>query len=203
MPLSNGFGKWPQEYGVGVQPERLEDPRCGICIQKKCFSCEHQTQVKSSIFQHQPYLNPSERYTIADKDGTVANYIKQNNLTQEEYEEVLNNYNKNNSKPDYKFIDPKKQAQNNPYTKNGGKDSNKNTPRGKENSNFSKQSSQNKQNNAPTKNPQLQNSPQRNENVDITANNKNQIVSNRAPTMANTNKNTKVAGKKEGGCTIL
>ena len=37
MPLSSGFGKWPQEYGVGEQPERLEDKRCYNCIYKNCF----------------------------------------------------------------------------------------------------------------------------------------------------------------------
>ena len=33
----NLIGKWPEEFGVGVQKDRLEDMRCSICIQKNCF----------------------------------------------------------------------------------------------------------------------------------------------------------------------
>jgi len=170
--------------------------------------------VKSSIFQHQPYLNPAERYTIADRGGTVASYIKQNNLTPEQYEQEINNsdfYSNNKNQSDYKFIDPKNPK--NPYVKNdGGKSSNKGTPRGQENTNReSKAKSQ--QNNSPSKNVQFQNlqanSPANNQNSNNnnnnnqngSNNNKNQKVSTRAPPPNNVKTNEK--GKKEGGCNIL
>jgi hypothetical protein len=175
------------------------------------LKCEHQTHVKSSIFQHQPYLNPAERYTIADRGGTVASYLKQNNLTPEQYEQEINNsnfYSNNKNQSDYKFIDPKNPK--NPYVKNdGGKTSNKGTPRGQENTNKeSKAKSQ--QNNSPSKNVQFQNfqanSPTNNNNSsnnnqNSSNNNKNQKVSTRAPPPNNVKTNEK--GKKEGGCTIL
>ena len=30
-------GKWPTEYGVGVQEERLRNDKCSVCTQKSCF----------------------------------------------------------------------------------------------------------------------------------------------------------------------
>ena len=137
-------------------------------------------------------------------------------MNQEQYEQELNNSNfnannKNQIKPDYKFIDPKNKK--NPYEKNdSGKNSNKNTPRGKENSynpstpkDIQKQNAtQNQQNSTPyQQNIQLQNMSQNNSNNNqLSSNNKNQKVSTRAPPPS-IKPNDKDKGKKEGGCTIL
>jgi hypothetical protein len=42
------------------------------------------TPVRDRIFQQEPYLAPKENYTLADRDGTVANYKKKNNIDEEE-----------------------------------------------------------------------------------------------------------------------
>ena len=106
-------------------------------LESKIFfisKCEHPINVKASIFEHRPYLNPSEKYTLADKDGTVANYIKQNNLTYEQYEEVVKGTdftvnNRNQSKTPSRMNDSRNQQF------NDGKNSKKDIPRTKENSN--------------------------------------------------------------------
>ncbi len=141
----------------------------------------------------------------------MASYRKQNNLTQEQYEQEINNlnFNKNQTKSDYKFIDPKNKK--NPYEKNdSSKNSTKSTPRDKENSyNPStpkdiQNSVKNQQNSTPYQQSiQLQNMSQNNSNNNqLSSNNKNQKVSTRAPPPS-IKPNNKDKAKKEGGCTIL
>jgi hypothetical protein len=48
--------------------------------------CEHLTPVRDKIFQQEPYLDPKRGYSIADRDGTVANFRRKNNLIDDDEE---------------------------------------------------------------------------------------------------------------------
>ncbi|CAF0783968.1 unnamed protein product [Brachionus calyciflorus] len=105
MPGASGHGKWPVEYGVGVKEDRIS-PKCAICTQKNCFSCEHTLTVRNAIFNHQPYLNPTEDFSIADRNSRKRRL---------ELEEQQKKDKKNLEKPDRKIRNSQqdKKSQNN------------------------------------------------------------------------------------------
>ena len=53
------------------------------------------TPVRDSIFQQEPYLQPKENFSLADRDGTLANYNRRNNIEGEEGDLPPVEYNSN------------------------------------------------------------------------------------------------------------
>ena len=76
-----------------------------------------------SIFQHTPYLNPKEKFTIADREGTVAQYFKKISSNEDLNSSPRNDTSRSNHSRNQ--VSPNKNAKNQSTNTNQSKNNNK------------------------------------------------------------------------------